>query len=127
MIISDSDIKNFKPHEPTDEDIAEAKKLENGFWLTVCYKHCEKCIYRGKKRFFAGVNCQSLYFVQLLKQNEMIIQGSLLTDILKAARPLTAMEAGIAIGEGCGHEAQSNKRLDDERRKIDKENKNESL
>lgn len=123
MIISDSDIKNFKPHEPTDEDIAEAKKLENGFWLTVCYQQCEKCIYRGKK----GVNCQSLYFAQLLKQNEMIIQGSLLTDILKAARPLTAMEAGIAIGEGCGHESQSNKRLYNERRKIDKENKNESL
>lgn len=129
MIISDSDIKNFKPHEPTDEDIAEAKKLENGFWLTVCYLQCEKCIYRGKSGglYNKGVNCQSLYFVQLLKQNEMIIQGSLLTDILKAARPLTAMEAGIAIGEGCGHEAQSNKRLDDERHKIDKENKNESL
>ena len=122
-MISDSDIKNFKPHEPTDEDIAEAKKLENGFWLTVCYQSCEKCMYRGKK----GVNCQSLYFAQLLKQNEMIIQGRLLTDILKAARPLTAMEAGIAIGEGCGHEAQSSKRLDDERREIDKENKNESL
>ena len=116
-MISDNDIKNFKPHDPTDEDIAEAKKLENGFWLTVCYQSCEKCMYRGKK----GVNCQSLYFAQLLKQNEMIIQGRLLTDILKAARPLTAME------EGCGHEAQSSKRLDDERRKIYKENKNESL
>lgn len=122
-MISDSDIKNFKPHEPTDEDIAEAKKLENGFWLTVCYQSCEKCMYRGKK----GVNCQSLYFAQLLKQNEMIIQGRLLTDILKAARPLTAMEAGITIGEGCGHEAQSSKRFDYELSKIDKENKNESL
>lgn len=117
-MISDSDIKNFKPHDPTDEDIAEAKKIENGFWLTVCYQSCEKCIYRGKK----VANCQSLYFAQLLKQNETMMQGRLLTDILKAARPLTAMEAGIAIGEGCGHEAQSSKRLDDERHEIDKEN-----
>ena len=57
----------------------------------------------------------------------MTIDAELLEQIYKAARPLTAMEAGIAIGEGCGHEAQSSKRFDDERRKIDKENKNESL
>lgn len=48
--------------------------------------------------------------------------NKLLEKIMKAARPLTAMEAGIAIGEGCGHESQSSKRIDDERRKIDKEN-----
>ena len=57
----------------------------------------------------------------------MTIDTELLEEIYKAARPLTAMEAGIAIGEGCGHEAQSSKRLDDERNEIDKENKNESL
>ena len=52
----------------------------------------------------------------------MTIDAELLEEIYKASRPLTAMEAGIAICEGCGHEAQSSKRLDDERRKIDKEN-----
>ena len=52
----------------------------------------------------------------------MTIDAKLLEEIYKASRPLTAMEAGIAIGEGCGHEAQSSKRLDDERREIDKEN-----
>ena len=57
----------------------------------------------------------------------MTIDAELLEEIYKAARPLTAMGAGIAIGEDCGHEAQSNKRIDDERIKIDKENKNESL
>ena len=57
----------------------------------------------------------------------MTIDAELLEEIYKASRPLTAIEAGIAIGEGCGHEAQSSKRLDDERSKIDKENKNESL
>ena len=57
----------------------------------------------------------------------MTIDAELLEQIYKAARRLTAMEAGIAIGEGCGHEAQSSKRLDYELSKIDKENKNESL
>lgn len=47
--------------------------------------------------------------------------NELLEQILKAARPLTAMEAGLAIGENCGHEAQSSKRLDDERHEIEKE------
>lgn len=61
------------------------------------------------------------------KKEEKAKFGSIMEELLnvkikQAARPLTAMEAGIAIGEGCGHEAQSSKRLDDERHETDKEN-----
>lgn len=77
-----------------------------------------------KGRIESYENCLG-YVNGLLKEMEETENSKDNQDIFqmisKAARPLTAMEAGLAIGEGCGHEAQSSKRLDDECREIEKE------
>lgn len=113
-----------------DEDIIRIETTNNGFnkfEIIGLLEDMKAKVVFDREQEVSKILDKNVKKYKRLNKLQKEVQNAEMEELLnikikQAARPLTAMEAGIAIGEGCGHEAQSSKRLDDERRETDKEN-----